>query len=60
MLIGGVIAAFDTATVCVNNSDFTNNQASLGGVITGQYKSSITLNSCEIYQNKGMHHFCFQ
>jgi hypothetical protein len=52
-MIGGVIAAYNKATVQVVKSTFSSNKAALGGVFSGQYQSTFTAASCSFKNNIG-------
>ncbi len=51
--LGGVIAVFDQASAKISNGNFSNNMASLGGVISGQYYSYTHFTHCIFSENEG-------
>lgn len=52
-MIGGVIAAYNKATVQVVKSTFSSNKAALGGVFSGQYQSTFIAASSSFKNNIG-------
>lgn len=48
-----MVALFDEAYLQISNSNFTNNEASLGGVISGQYYTSASFHQCSFQENIG-------
>ena len=52
-MIGGVIAAYNKATVQVVKSTFSSNKAALGGVFSGQYQSTFIATSSSFNNNNG-------